>query len=71
MLRAITLVVHERFRSIIFLLPRVARYKQGTAHIDLGPATVNFYFMKSGMKDVIIVPTEVSRGVKNLAKGTE
>jgi hypothetical protein len=46
-------------------------YKQGTAHIDLGPATVNFYFMKSGMKDVIIVPTEVSRGVKKLARGMD
>jgi len=37
----------------------------------LGPATVNFYFMKSGMKDVIIVPTEVSRGVKKLARGMD
>jgi hypothetical protein len=46
-------------------------YKQGTAHIDLGPATVNFYFMKSGMKDVIIVPTEVSRGVTGLARGMD
>jgi len=27
--------------------------------------------MKSGMKDVIIVPTEVSRGVKGLARGMD
>jgi hypothetical protein len=47
------------------------RYKQGTAHIDLGPGTVNFYFMRSGMKDVIIVPTEVSRAVKDLARGMD
>jgi len=41
----------------------LGRYTQGLAHTDLGPSTCNCYFMRSGSKDVVIVPTEVTRRV--------
>ena len=39
----------------------LGKYSQGLAHVDLGPATYNCYYMKSGGKDVIIVPPDVTR----------
>jgi len=52
------------------LFPRVLRaywplwflgkYSQGKAHVDLGPATYNCYYLKSGRKDVIVVPPDVT-----------
>lgn len=39
-------------------------YKSGLAHVDLGPGTCNFYFLKRGKKDVIIAPYEVTRELK-------
>jgi len=36
-------------------------YKSGLAHVDLGPGTTNFYWLKRGKKDVIIAPFEVTR----------
>ena len=39
----------------------LGKYSQGKAHIDLGPHTVNCYFLKSGGKDVVVVPPEVCR----------
>lgn len=41
----------------------LGQYSQGKAHIDLGPHTHNCYFMRSGSKDVVIVPPEVTRNV--------
>lgn len=47
-------------------------YKSGLAHVDLGPGTCNFYFMKQGKKDVVIAPFETTRdlvlksGIDNL-----
>mmetsp|Transcript_4366 Transcript_4366/g.9668 ORF Transcript_4366/g.9668 Transcript_4366/m.9668 type:complete len:360 (-) Transcript_4366:254-1333(-) len=38
-------------------------YKSGLAHVDLGPGTCNFYFLKRGKKDVVIAPFEVTRGL--------
>ncbi len=39
----------------------LGRYSEGKAHVDLGPTTVNCYFLRSGAKDVAIVPPEVTR----------
>lgn len=36
-------------------------YKSGLAHIDIGPGTTNFYWLKRGKKDVVIAPFEVTR----------
>ncbi|KAL1528408.1 hypothetical protein AB1Y20_009757 [Prymnesium parvum] len=41
----------------------LGKYSQGKAHVDLGPATYNCYYLKSGGKDVIIAPPEVTRKV--------
>ena len=39
----------------------LGRYSQGKAHIDLGPHTINCYFLRSGGKDVVVVPPEVTK----------
>lgn len=39
----------------------LGRYTQGNAHIDLGPNTINCYFLRTGGKDVVLVPPEVTR----------
>ena len=36
-------------------------YKSGLAHVDLGPGTTNFYWLKRGKKDVVIAPFDVTR----------
>jgi len=41
----------------------LGKYAQGKAHVDLGPHTVNVYFLRTGVKDVVIVPPEVTRNV--------
>merc|ERR1712083_719579 len=47
-------------------------YKSGLAHVDLGPGTCNFYYMKRGRKDVVIAPYDETRhlslmtGIDNL-----
>lgn len=45
-------------------------YKSGLAHVDLGPGTTNFYWLKRGKKDVIIAPFEVTRKLE-LATGID
>ena len=42
----------------------LGNYKSGVAHIDMGPASVNFYFLRTGSKDVVIAPKHVSAGLK-------
>ena len=37
------------------------KYKSDLAHVNLGPGTCNFYFLKRGKKDVVIAPFEVMR----------
>jgi len=41
----------------------LGRYSQGKAHIDLGPHTINCYFLRTGVKDVVLVPPEVTKHV--------
>uniref|UniRef100_A0A7S4MGF9 JmjC domain-containing protein n=1 Tax=Odontella aurita TaxID=265563 RepID=A0A7S4MGF9_9STRA len=45
-------------------------YKSGLAHVDLGPGTTNFYFLKRGKKDVVICPFEVTRDL-TLVRGID
>ena len=42
----------------------LGRYSQGKAHIDLGPHTQNCYYLRTGSKDVILIPPEVTRNTK-------
>jgi len=48
----------------------LGKYSQGKAHTDLGPHVCNCYFMRSGTKDVVIVPAEVTRAL-SLTKGLD
>jgi len=41
----------------------LGRYSQGKAHVDLGPHVFNCYFLRSGAKDVVLVPPEVTKSV--------
>ena len=42
----------------------LGNYRSGVAHVDLGPASLNFYFLKQGRKDVVIAPKHVTEGLK-------
>jgi hypothetical protein len=39
------------------------KYSQGKAHVDLGPHVFNCYFLRKGVKDVLLVPPEVASSV--------
>ncbi len=45
-------------------------YAQGKAHSDLGPHTMNCYYLKKGTKDVIVAPPEVTERLP-LLKGLD
>jgi len=45
-------------------------YSSGLAHVDLGPGTCNFYFLKRGKKDVVILPFDSTRKL-TLATGID
>jgi hypothetical protein len=73
---SLTAVSHGRWlsrplpRGAVPMTPRaywpfwfLGKYAQGKAHVDLGPHTVNVYFLRTGVKDVVIVPPEVTRNV--------
>jgi hypothetical protein len=41
----------------------LGRYSQGKSHIDLGPNTYNCYFLRKGVKDIVIGPPEVTKNI--------
>jgi hypothetical protein len=42
----------------------MGRYNQGYAHVDVGMGTQNCYFLRSGRKDVLLFPEDVSADMK-------
>ena len=49
--------------TIHILFPQ-GNYKSGLAHVDVGPATINFYCLQRGKKDVVIADFEVTRHLR-------
>ena len=39
----------------------LGKYTQGKAHVDLGPHVCNCYFLRKGVKDVLLIPPEVAK----------
>ena len=41
----------------------LGNYSQGKAHLDLGPHVFNCYYLRRGVKDVLLIPPEVSKTI--------